>query len=344
MILQAENVAGRDPAPVSVGIEPAPELGNTAAATTEPLPVTPAPVSNPAPPPTTPAAPPSPPAETEMDVAEKMVTDGGQAATQLINDLQDISFARIALIVAFTWLAIVLVRKALPFLAERGPSQARLYLLGAVPIIRLGLLTTAIVWIIPLIFNITFQNFLVIAGAASVAIGFAFKDYASSLIAGIVALFERPYRPGDWVKIDGDYGEVLTVGLRAIRLVTAADDTVTVPHDRIWTNNIANANDGARTLMCIANFYVHPDHDGDKLRSALQDVALTSAFLDYRKPVLVMLSEKPWGTHYQLKAYPFDLRDQFSFISDMTVRGKEALASAGAIAVTSPVSVTQDDY
>ena len=258
----------------------------------------------------------------------------GDATVKLINDIQDISFVTIAMVIVLAWLGIFAARKVLPYLAERGPSQTRLYLLGAVPIIRLFVLVTAVFWIIPLIFNITFQNFLVIAGAASVAIGFAFKDYASSLIAGIVAIFERPYRPGDWVRIEDDYGEVREVGLRAIRLQTAAEDTVTVPHDRIWTNNISNSNDGARTLMCIAEFFLAPGHDAERVRSALNDVALTSAYLHYGKPVLVMLSQKPWGTHYQLKAYPFDLRDQFSFISDMTARGKIAVLAAGGTEVT----------
>ncbi len=271
---------------------------------------------------------------TVADAAKSGAEPAGEATVKLINNLQDISLPTIALIIGLTWLGIFLARKTLPYLAERGPSQTRLYLLGAVPIIRLLLLVTAVMWIIPLIFNITFQNFLVIAGAASVAIGFAFKDYASSLIAGIVAIFERPYRPGDWVKIEDDYGEVREVGLRAIRLQTAADNTITVPHDRIWTNNISNANDGARTLMCIAEFFLAPGHDAQRVRSSLKDVALTSAYLHYDKPVLVMLSQKPWGTHYQLKAYPFDLRDQFSFISDMTARGKTAVAAAGGREVT----------
>jgi hypothetical protein len=39
--------------------------------------------------------------------------------------------------------------------------------------------------------------------------------------------------------------------------------------------------------------------------------------------------EQPWGTHYQLKSYPLDSREQFHFISDLTVRGKEALAKIG---------------
>ena len=266
---------------------------------------------------------------------------GQQKAARLINDLQDISFAKIGLILLGTWLVILLARKLLPYLAERGPSQLRLYLLGAVPIIRLLLLVIAVTWVVPIVFNITLQNFLVIAGALGVAIGFAFKDYVSSLIAGIVAIVERPYRPGDWVRIGGDYGEVRAVGMRAIEICTPADDIVHVPHEKIWQNNIANANNGARTLMCVASFYLRPDHDAARVRVALRDVALTSAYLEYDKPVVVMLAETPLGTHYQLKAYPFDMRDQFHFISDLTIRGKLAIADAGAVEIQAVPSVTE---
>lgn len=250
-------------------------------------------------------------------------------AVQLINDFQDINFLHVMCIFCGAWLVIWTARRLLPLLAERSPSQARLYILNAVPIIRLMTMSLAILWMFPIIFNVTFENFLIIAGGASVAIGFAFKDYVSSLIAGIIAVFERPYRPGDWVKIGEDYGEVHSVGLRSLCLLTAADDLVTVPHTRIWEENISNANNGERTLMCVANFYVHPDHDSNAVRDVLQDVAMTSIYLEYSKPVLVVLAEVPLGTHYKVKAYPFDLRDQFVLISDLTSRGKEAIASVG---------------
>jgi len=252
-----------------------------------------------------------------------------EKAAQLLNDFQEISFLKIALILGVSFFVIWIIRRMLPYLANRGPSQLRLYILGAVPVLRLTIILAAILWIIPLVFNITVQNFLVIAGAASVAIGFAFKDYVSSLIAGVVAIFERPYGPGDWVEIEGDYGEVVTVGIRAIRLRTAEDNVITVPHDRIWSNNISNANTGAQTLMCIAHFYLEPDHDAVEMRKVLTDVGLTSAYLNYKKPCFVVVEQMAFGTHYQLKAYPFDLRDQFMFISDMTERGKMALARIG---------------
>lgn len=263
-------------------------------------------------------------------------------AVRLLNDLQDISFQHIALIILATSVAIWLAGRLLPYLAERGPNQSRLWFLAAVPIIRLSLMVLAILWIVPIVFNINFQNFLLIAGAASVAIGFAFKDYVSSIIAGIIVLIERPYRPGDWVEIDGDYGEIRHMGLRAIKLVTADDNVVVVPHGRIWTENVTNASDGAITLQCTATFYVAPDHDAPAVRAALKEVALTSAFLRYDKPVTVGLSEEPWGTRYRIRAYPFDLRDQFQFSSDLTARGKAAIRAAGATLTGRPATPGND--
>ncbi len=66
------------------------------------------------------------------------------------------------------------------------------------------------------------------------------------------------------------------------------------------------------------------------MRAKLIETATTSP---YRKPdsdVTVVVAEKPWGTHYKLKAYAKDSRDQFAFTTDLTIRGKEALLAIGA--------------
>ncbi|MEZ6119792.1 MAG: mechanosensitive ion channel [Pirellulaceae bacterium] len=102
---------------------------------------------------------------------------------QLFNDWQEVQFVQIGCVLGVCGILIALTQWLLPFFADVVPSRFRLYFLAAVPVIRLALITVAILWIIPLVFNVTFENFLVIAGGASVAIGFAFKDYVSSMIA-----------------------------------------------------------------------------------------------------------------------------------------------------------------
>ncbi|MBM3879377.1 MAG: mechanosensitive ion channel [Verrucomicrobia bacterium] len=264
----------------------------------------------------------------------------GAADVQLFNRLDGWAGLKIVAIVLALWLAFVAVERGIPFLAGRLAGRFRLYLLPLIPFIRLGLLLTALGFLVPIVIRPTAQNLVAILGAAGLAIGFAFKDYASSVLAGIVAVFERPYRPGDWVTIDGAYGEVQSLGLRTVRLVTPGDTVVTIPHARLWTASVHNENDGDRALQCAAEFYLHPQHDAAVVQRRLRDVALTSVYVQLDRPIAVVCGEKPGYTVYRLKGYPIDSRDQFKFTTDLTVRGKAALAELGVAPLVLPMPQT----
>ena len=104
------------------------------------------------------------------------------------------------------WVAILLVERLVPRLADRLPAHLRMYLLPSIPVFRLAILMITLAVIVPMVIQTSLQNLIAILGFTTVALGFAFKDYISSLIAGIVAIYERPYRVGDWVTIDGASG------------------------------------------------------------------------------------------------------------------------------------------
>ena len=61
----------------------------------------------------------------------------------------------------------------------------------------------------------------------------------------------------------------------------------------------------------------------------MEEVAQTSSYRKAETPVTVIVLEKPWGTHYRVKAYVKESREQFLFLTDLTVRGKEVLRSLG---------------
>lgn len=265
-------------------------------------------------------------------------------AGQLFNKLDQINFVKIAIVAVMAWVSILLVKHLVPWLAKRLPARLRMYLLPSIPVFRLAIMIITLAIIIPMVIKTSLQNLIAILGFTAVALGFAFKDYISSLIAGIVAIYERPYRVGDWVTIDGAYGEVQSLSLRSLRLYTPDDTVVSIPHIKIWTTNIFNANDGNRNLLCVTHFYVDPDHDAARARQKLHDVALTSPYLDLNHRIRVIVQEQPWGTHYQLKAYPLDSREQFQFISDLTVRGKDALAKMGVKPAGALPAPTTQDY
>lgn len=229
------------------------------------------------------------------------------------------------------------VQKILPRIASKLGGKPRLYLLASVPLLRLVIIVSTIILVVPTLVKPSFENMVAIFGALALALGFAFKDYANSLIAGIVVLYEMPYRPGDWVEIDGRYGEVRAIGTRAAKLVTPDDTVIVVPHGKLWDALIANANDGTDHLMCVAEFHLQPHHDMAKIMTLLRSVAFTHPLVKTWKPVQVVVSNQPWGMVYRLKAYPVEPNAQFRFISELTAVGAKLMEREGVHFVSAPV-------
>jgi len=235
----------------------------------------------------------------------------------------------LGLILAAAVALVFLVQKSLPWLANGVRGRRRYVLLAMVPLLRLVIIISAFVLMVPRVIEPSVQNMVAVFGSLGLALGFALKDYASSLVAGIVAVGEAPYRNGDWVEIDGVYGEVTHVGVRALQLVTPDDNLVTIPHQKLWTGPVSNANNGGPQMQCVVDFHLRPGHDGALAASALYDAALTSPLLAIERAVAVVAEEQPWGTRYRLRAYPIDARQQFRFMTDLTLRGKAQLMRLG---------------
>ena len=226
-------------------------------------------------------------------------------------------------------------------LAQKAPARLRLSILRVIPILRLLIGIGAVVLIVPILVEPTFQNVVTLVASVGLTLAFALKDYGSSLVAGLLTVLENTYQPGDWIEVDGAYGEVKSIGARAVRIVTADDTEVIIPHSRLWSTNFFNASSGNQSLLCVTDFYLHPDHDASAVRRRLTEVAEASSYRKPQSPVTVIVLEKPWGTHYRLKAYVKESREQFLFITDLTVRGKEAIRSLGFRFAQAPYAETK---
>jgi small-conductance mechanosensitive channel len=249
--------------------------------------------------------------------------------SDIFNALDASAVLELALILASAVASIMVLQKVLPWIAAQLHDQRRHFILAMVPLLRLIIILAAFLLSVPLIIEPSLQNMVALFGSLGLALGFALKDYASSLIAGIVATGERPYRNGDWVEIGGVYGEVTHVGLRTVQITSADDTLYHIPHQKIWNEVVANANNGTLRLQTVTDFYLDPCHDGSRAREILYDVVLSSSYVSLKETISVVLKEEPWGTHYRVKAYPVDPQMQFAFIADVSIRGREILRRHG---------------
>jgi small conductance mechanosensitive channel len=113
---------------------------------------------------------------------------------EMLKDLQEIDPIRIVAIITMAWAIIAVSQRLLPWLAEHFSGRRRLYILAAVPVLRLTIIITVVILIITHIMEPILQNLIALLGAIGLALGFALKDYLSSQVAGIVTLFEMPYQ------------------------------------------------------------------------------------------------------------------------------------------------------
>lgn len=252
-----------------------------------------------------------------------------QEASRLFSEITTSKVIQGILILIVAYVGTILLEKIIGWFSEKVPLRFRLIIKQSLPFWRAFLLGIAIILLINLFLNLSPNNILAVTGTTAVALGFAFKDYASSVIAGIIALFERPYQVGDRVKVGDYYGEIISYGLRGFLLRTPNDDVVTVPHNKLWTEAIANANKGNIEAQTVIDFYFAHDVEVEQIKQILYRIAQTSKYTQLELPILVIIDEQPWGTQFKLKCYPIDARDEFIYKTDLIKRAKQVFAKFG---------------
>jgi small conductance mechanosensitive channel len=251
--------------------------------------------------------------------------------------------ALVLAILAGCQMLVLVVRWAVRRAAESATPAWRLRILRLSPLARLAIGIAGIVLIVPILVEPNLEDVVALLATVGLALAFALKDYVSSLAGGVATILENVYQPGDWIEIGGAYGEVKTIGLRAVCIVTADDTAIVIPHSMLWTSSVANASGGQHSLLCVTEFHLNADHDGESVRRMLREIGESSAYRKPDSPVKVVAAEMPWGTRYKLKAYVRDGREQFDMITDATLRAKTQLRAMGVGFARAPFTPDKSD-
>lgn len=78
------------------------------------------------------------------------------------------------------------------------------------------------------------------AGIIGIIAGFAFKDIASNIFAGLLLKVQHPIKEDDWVKIDNNYGVIMEVGWVTTTIRTVPGQEVFVPNQIIYSTTFTN--------------------------------------------------------------------------------------------------------
>lgn len=250
---------------------------------------------------------------------------------ELAERIEGVDFGKLMMAAMIIGVSLVVNRVVCATLERLGEGRAkrRLFFKKVESFTRLGIFVVAAYLVVG-----TFLDFeedraalLGLGGTLAVAIGFALKDTASSLMAGILILFDQPFQVGDMVTFGSVSGEVKEIGLRSVRVFTDNDTLVSIPNNKFLTEMVVSGNSGALDMMIVVRFYISMSADFELARRIAYEACITSKYVFLKKRIVVAVHERNtpvMATVLVCKAYIVDARFELAFDSDVTQKVKRA--------------------
>lgn len=176
------------------------------------------------------------------------------------------------------WGISVLLRRALRRYGKRNPSanQATLYTLSV--LLHYSLLTIGLFLALDSI-GVSLGKFAVFAGALGVGLGFGLQAIFSNFISGLILLFDRSLKVGDFVELGADMrGTVKAINIRATRITTNDDIDVLVPNSEFVSGRVVNWTHGSENRRIRVSFSVAYGADKELVKKAALEAAARVPF------------------------------------------------------------------
>ncbi len=149
------------------------------------------------------------------------------------------------------------------------------------------------------------SSFTLIAGALSVGIGFGLQNIVSNFVSGIILMFEKSIKMGDYIQMDNDTrGTVIDIRMRSITIRTNDNIDLIVPNQNFIQNIVTNwtLNDNSRRFRIP--FGVCYGTTVDEVEKVVLTALKKSKFPHYKigdkKPLITFISMGDSSINFEL--------------------------------------------
>ena len=119
----------------------------------------------------------------------------------------------------------------------------------------------------------------IIFGALSVGIGFGLQTIVNNFVSGIIMLFERPVKVGDYIELNGQWAEIKKIGLRSTVVETFDRSEIVVPNSNLISNEVTNWTLTNRSIRLTIPVGVAYGSDVSLVLKTLLECALSNPML-----------------------------------------------------------------
>ena len=171
--------------------------------------------------------------------------------------------------------------------------------------------------------GVKMQNIAIIAGALSVGIGFGLQNIVNNFISGLILLFERPIRRGDWIITGETEGYVKSINIRATQIQTFDQADVIVPNSELISAKVTNwmlRNTYGRITIKIGVSY---DSNVEQVSHLLLDIAHNHPMVMNDKnnqvspPKVLFRNFGDSALNFELRCFIYDIDQRLNVISEV---------------------------
>jgi small conductance mechanosensitive channel len=177
-------------------------------------------------------------------------------------------------------------------------------------------------------FGIQTTSVIAVIGAAGLAIGLALQGTLSNVAAGVMIVFFRPIKVGDFVEIGSAMGTVRSINLNFTELATVGNFQVIVPNAQVWGNVITNYS-VYPTRRAEWTFGVSYSANLKLAEQVIRDTILGDPRSKTEpEPFIQVNNLGDFSVDFLVRVW-CDSADYFAYQADMKRQVKEALDAAG---------------
>ena len=124
---------------------------------------------------------------------------------------------------------------------------------------------------IAMILGVPATSFITILASCGVAIGLALQGSLSNFAGGLMILFFKPFKIGDFIEASGETGTVAEISVVYTELLTLDNKRITIPNGAL-TNSVIKNYSSEELRRVDLTFNVAYSSDDQKVKSIIKDI------------------------------------------------------------------------
>jgi potassium efflux system protein len=178
--------------------------------------------------------------------------------------------------------------------------------------------------------GLSLEKVTIVAGALSVGIGFGLQSIVNNFVSGLILLWERAIRVGDWVAVGAEEGHVKRINVRATEIETFDRSVLIVPNSSLVSGVVKNRVHNDRTGRVVISVPVARDADPDLVHRLMSEAAQANSKL-LRDPAPNVQYKKLGETvkEFELTGFVAEVDDAGRVSSDLLFAIDRALRAHG---------------